>query len=386
MRILFLTMGYPSVNNPSYIIFLQRLVNELVDQKHTCTVIAPTKYPGEKPVPNGLEVHKTKKGNAVKVYYPRYICAWLSSRSRYDFIERASVSSYVHAVEKTIRNNKIEFDCVYSHFLGVSAFAATVIGKKFSVPVFAAAGESRFLFLESRDKTRTIRYLNKLTGIVSVSTQNKELLLENGVLDEDRIAVFPNGIDTDTFFPQEKKSARKKFGFSDKDFIASFTGQFIERKGPMRVMEATIKSGVKAAYAGKGVEQPNAENTVWCAPVLPEDMPQFLSASDVFVLPTLNEGCCNAIIEAMACGLPVISSDLPFNDDILDNDCSIRVNPNDIEEISEAIDSLFYNPERRNSMAMAAYKKGKMLSLEERAKRIASWIEGKCKARSRKSE
>lgn len=52
MRILFLTMGYPSVNNPSYIIFLQRLVNELVDQKHTCTVIAPTKYPGEKPVPN----------------------------------------------------------------------------------------------------------------------------------------------------------------------------------------------------------------------------------------------------------------------------------------------------------------------------------------------
>ena len=375
MKILFLTMGYPSVNNPSHVIFLQRLVNALVDQNHCCTVIAPVKCPGEKPVPGNMEVHRTKRGKTVNVYFPQYLCAWLESRFKHDFIEAASVRNYIYVVEKTIKNNGIKFDCIYSHFLGISALAATRLGSKYRVPVFAAAGESRFPFLENMDKARTISYLNKLNGIISVSTQNKRLLLENGILEDRKIAVFPNGIDTDVFYPRDKDAAREKFGFSKEDFIISFTGHFIDRKGPLRVMKASLDAGVKAAYAGKGPETPDAENTVWCGPVVPEDMPILLSASDVFVLPTRSEGCCNAIIEALACGVPVISSDLPFNDDILDEKCSIRINPDDIEEISKAIDLLANDPDRRAMIAAAAYEKGRKLSLPERANRIALWME-----------
>lgn len=375
MKILFLTMGYPSVNNPSHVVFLQRLVNELVDQNHSCTVISPVKCPGEKPVVGNKEVHRTKLGNPVDVYFPKYICAWLESRFKYDFIRWASVQNYINTVDKIIINNRIQFDCIYSHFLGISAFAAITLGKKYGVPAFAAAGESRFSFLEGMDKAKMIYYLNKLNGIISVSKQNKKLLIENGILDDKKIAVFPNGIDTDEFYPRDKEEARKKFGLSKEDFIVSFTGHFIERKGPLRVMKASLKSNVKVAYAGKGPEQPNAENTVWCGPVSPKDMPILLSASDVFVLPTQNEGCCNAIIEALACGIPVISSNLPFNDDILDESCSIRVDPNDIEEISKAIDLLVNDPDHRSRMAMAAYEKGKKLSLSERANNIATWME-----------
>lgn len=96
--------------------------------------------------------------------------------------------------------------------------------------------------------------------------------------------------------------------------------------------------------------------------------------ADVFVLPTLAEGCCNAIIEAMACGLPIISSDLPFNDDILDDACSIRINPKSVNEIANAIQLLCGNPNLQNQMSKASLDKAASLTIENRAKKIVDFM------------
>lgn len=94
-------------------------------------------------------------------------------------------------------------------------------------------------------------------------------------------------------------------------------------------------------------------------------------------LPTLNEGCSNAIVEAMACGLPIISSNRAFNDDILDAECSIRVNPVDVDEIHEAIQKLVSDPISREKMSEAAIKKAENLTLSVRAQNILAYIENR---------
>lgn len=105
----------------------------------------------------------------------------------------------------------------------------------------------------------------------------------------------------------------------------------------------------------------------------------YLYAADVFVLTTLHEGCCNAIVEAMACGLPVISSNLPFNWDVLNERNSIMIDPNDIEEIKKAIVLLRDDETKRKTMAGEALRMAQELSIDVRAQRILEFVELKIK-------
>ena len=105
---------------------------------------------------------------------------------------------------------------------------------------------------------------------------------------------------------------------------------------------------IKVIYIGSGPDQPVCDNIIFKNIVENKQLPKFLNASDLFVLPTLSEGSCNAIIEAMSCGLPIVSSDLPFNDEFLEDSNSIRINPLNIDEISSAIKRFQLNKKFRN--------------------------------------
>ena len=155
-------------------------------------------------------------------------------------------------------------------------------------------------------------------------------------------------------------------------------GSFDYRKGIERLIKAVEKiDDVYIICAGKGKLIPTSKRCLYKKCVKNENLPYFYSASDIFVLPTLNEGCCNAIIEAMACGLPIISSNLSFNDDILDDTCSVRIDPTNVEEIKTAIKSLYEDKEKLYQLRKGSLKKVKLFTLEARAKKIVKFIEDK---------
>lgn len=104
------------------------------------------------------------------------------------------------------------------------------------------------------------------------------------------------------------------------------------------------------------------------------DVPQYLFAADCFCLPTLNEGCSNAIVEALACGLPVVSSNLPFNEDILDETNSILVNPMNVEEIASALKKIKESKAFRDKLAEGALLKASELRIDIRAEKIVDFI------------
>ena len=104
------------------------------------------------------------------------------------------------------------------------------------------------------------------------------------------------------------------------------------------------------------------------------ELPDYLNAADVFVLPTLSEGCCNAMIEAMACGLPIISSDASFNWDVLHETNSLLIDPNSVSQIQDSILKLYNDKQLRNKLADGAIKSASCLTLKKRAERIISFI------------
>lgn len=375
--ICFLTNKYPNIVEPSALVFLQQLVWSMADMGIKCTVIAPMPtniYPKYKQQPYHT-VETTENGNTVEVYWPKYtgfgdehkILGWSPAK--------LTTSLFTKAVKKTIEREEISFDAVYAHFLEPAGVAAARIGRKYGKPSFVAYGEATFTTANLYGTEALRKEFRDLSGVIAVATQNKEMLIERDLVSIDKIGVFPNGFRPERFYKRNREEARQKFGFDKGKFIVGFVGSFDNRKGVNRLSAAVDKcEDVYVAFAGKGSLQPTAKNTVWAQPVNNADLPWFYSAVDAFVLPTLNEGCCNAIIEALACGLPIISSNRRFNDDILDDTCSIRIDPESVDEICNAIMRIKTDSEFREKLANGSADMANNLTLRQRAENIISFI------------
>ena len=219
------------------------------------------------------------------------------------------------------------------------------------------------------------RDLAHACGFIANSSALRRTLIQEVSLPSDRIRVFPNGADLARFRPGNRSAARQRFGLPQEGFIVASVGNFLVTKGVARVGEAINGlTGVSGVFAGSGPVPPRASNIALCRRVPHSEMPDLLSACDVFVLPTVIEGSCNAIVEAMACGLPVISSIGEFNDDVLSADMSIRVDPLDVAAIRQAILKLRDDEALRIRMADAALLHSRRFDINHRAQRVLAFM------------
>ena len=113
---------------------------------------------------------------------------------------------------------------------------------------------------------------------------------------------------------------------------------------------------------------------LFCEALQHDEIPFFLNAIDVFCLPTQNEGSCNAIVEAAMCALPIVSSDLPFNDDLLTNTNSIRINPNSVKDIENALRLLYDDSELRTKISTNIKNDSEQFTIERRCSVILNFI------------
>jgi glycosyltransferase involved in cell wall biosynthesis len=157
-----------------------------------------------------------------------------------------------------------------------------------------------------------------------------------------------------------------------------FVGHFEERKGPLRLVEALGDvPGVDLALLGEGPQTPSSPSIVFSGRVPPSEVAAWLGAADLFVLPTLEEGSPNAVIEALASGLPVVSYDIPALRETVDDACAVLVAPRDPTALREAVTGLLADPERRTRMRRAAIARAGAMTVEARAARILAWLEAR---------
>ena len=384
-RLCILTDGFPIDGFPVNS-FLEQLVFAFVDMGIQCDVVAPNTpvYSWIKKIPYNPKVHSirtTKRGNTFHVYCPPFFALMGRKRLGINFM-KCYQKAHCKATMKFLRKLNTSYDALYAHFIMPSALTAVTVGQKTDTPVFFAYGDSSLDAITDIFPVRELQQrLQAVRGVVAVSSKNRDELMEQQVVDAEKIDVFLNAVDLSAFYVMDKNKARKELGIDPEDFVISFIGHFNHRKGSLRVSQAIdTLEGVKSIFIGAGNDAPDCDGIVFSGRLPNDKIVTYLNASDVFVLPTLAEGCCNAIIEAMACGLPIISSDLPFNDDILDASNSIRINPNHVHEIADAIRLLQTSGDKRSALSRGALKTAQKLSIDQRAKNIIAFMNARCAA------
>lgn len=142
----------------------------------------------------------------------------------------------------------------------------------------------------------------------------------------EKITVIPNGIDISVYENASGSKIIRKLNLPDHRFVITCVANLASNKGHRYLLEAfeSVFQQHPEAYlllVGDGPERRNLENQIKKYQSKNNifflgrrtDVPDILKASDCFVLPTLFEGMSNAILEAMAAGLPVITTDIPEN-------------------------------------------------------------------------
>ncbi|MCO5723329.1 glycosyltransferase family 4 protein [Robiginitalea marina] len=372
MKILVISNNYPSNKYPSHGVFVYKLVQEFAKLGHEISVISPTKIGLSK----GNQKKSTYGTELCEVYRPKYFSASakrIGNFNTYKYSQRGQVL----AVKRTVRKKNIEFDVVYAHFI-TNAIIAVEALSEYNKPIFGAIGESNIdasvAFFNSNYFKRII---SNVQGFIAVSAKLRDKLASFGVAAE-KILLKPNAVNLDIYYPRDKIEMRNKFGFPKNKKILIFVGRLIEHKGPLRLLEAVRNlTDINLIFVGSGSQNPIGDNIVFKGEVHSEVVPELLSSADLFVLPTSKEGSCNAIVEAMACGLPIISSDIPEVRDQCDDSFSILIDPFNISALRSSITEILSDPQTLSAMSQNAREFSRNFDVKNRAREIIEFISTK---------
>lgn len=336
MKILAIVANFPSLTAPYSGIFIQRTLLELSRMGAEVTVIAPQKWHDKRMPTFSCE-------NGLNIYRPLYLSLGAKQIFNFNTI-KVTHRNFIKTVLR--RSKKINFtpDFVYSHFLMPAGKSSIKVAQYFGVDVFCSLGESDILNYERFYRKEQLQKIyNQFKKLLPNSLQIKNTILTRYVLGENQITYIPNGIDSTVFYPMDKMDCRKKLGLPENEKIVIFVGGFIERKGPLRVLEACKKTSykLKMIFIGEGPQKPKDPDILYAGKINPNEIPLFLNSSDVFVLPTKNEGMPNAILEAMACNIPIVTSNIAVNKIILEEYVNKKLCAfNDIEAFTEGIEQM----------------------------------------------
>lgn len=254
-------------------------------------------------------------------------------------------------------------DIIDAHFAYPDGYAATLLGRWLSVPVtITMRGTETRHVNDSALRPLIIAAMSRANRVFSVSDSLRQIALSCGI-DASKLRVIGNGVDIAKFSPQSKTKARESLGISGTAKIIVTVGGLVERKGFHRVIAAMpelIKIYPDLIYLIIGGPSPEGDMTKqlrqlvsdleldssvkFLGSMAADKLSQPLSAADVFVLSTRNEGWANVLLEAMACGLPVVATDVGGNREVVSNPEFGTVVPFDdhaklIAAISQSLDT-----------------------------------------------
>ena len=236
------------------------------------------------------------------------------------------------------------------HYLNISGLGIKLIAQKIKRYIFSKIDQ----FL-----------LNYTDQIICVCRSDYEKAIAAKVATPSKTSIVYNGIEIDQFSkPLDKESARRIFNIAPNEFVFGNVGRLHEQKGHKYLLEAFAKVTDRARLLiiGDGDLRQElvalAEKLQICDRIVflggRSDVREFLSAIDVFVMPSLWEGQPIALLEALAIGKPCIATSVDGIPEIITNNVSgYLVKPKNVEELSKMMDFAIQNPDTLQNIAKA---------------------------------
>ncbi|MFH0969507.1 MAG: glycosyltransferase family 4 protein [Patescibacteria group bacterium] len=271
----------------------------------------------------------------------------------------------------------------HSFFTIPCGFVSYLLKRKYKIPYIISLRGSdvpgyseRFTFLYSFIKPLVRLIWKNSSAVVSNSQGLKDLALKTNP--EQEISVIPNGIDINQFV---KLESQKVESLNTQNFKILCVTRITPRKGIKYLIEAFKKlseknDNISLQIIGDGDEKESLENLArelkienkveFTGLVPHEKLPPYFQSADVFILPSLNEGMSNSMLEALASGLPLIATDTGGTKELLEDEVNgFIVKMKDSQDLADKIKIMMRNRELRKRMGEESRKKTQNLSWEK---------------------
>lgn len=241
--------------------------------------------------------------------------------------------------ERCVRKLQRRFDAtvIDAHFLYPDGWAATRISRRLGLPCTITLRGSKDEWLIGTDRERfLVEAMHSATRLFSVSESLRRNVAEKLGIPREKVTVIGNGVDWRRFRAVDRAEARRELGIAQDAEVLIGVGGLVSRKGFQRIIPLIpllreTHPGLLYLIVGGGTTQGDmrrelealarqhgvADCVVFCGPQKPENLSRYYSAADVFVLATEHEGWANVFLEAMACGLPVVTTRVGGNAEVV---------------------------------------------------------------------
>ncbi|MGQ9670745.1 MAG: glycosyltransferase [Desulfosoma sp.] len=376
MHVLTLSSVYPNSRQPTLGLFVRERMQHVAQCGVEVRVVAPVpRFPGDSMIRSVKGGYRPAIPGRLKpengaVIHPPFLCPPGVLKSLDGWLYAVSLLPVLHRVHR-----RSPFQLIDAHFAYPDGVGASLLARRFHVPFTITMRGTEVPHARQWSKrVQMRRALARADALIAVSRSLAALAVELGALPE-KVHVIPNGVDTRRFRPMAKEDARRLLGLPVRAPVILTVGALVRRKGIHRVvdilprlchrhpdlvyvvvgggsvegdMSREIRALIKERHLEKHVRLEGSRP--------PESLPAYYAAADLFVLPTTNEGWANAIVESLACGTPVVATDVGGNREVLCEDFLGRiVPPRDAAALQGAVlDGLARSWDRKAIAAHAA--------------------------------
>ena len=245
-------------------------------------------------------------------------------------------------------------DLIFGCFLYPDGYAALKIGQALRVPVAAMSiGSDLNRIGDSISAMHTRKVLREADFLVTVSGDLRLKAVAMGARPETTRAVI-NGCDLSVFHVRDRLEARRKLGIDQSAEVVVYIGRMDARKGLRELVEAAAslhpkRPNLHVYLIGEGPDRPLIESAIQASNAasyihaLPgcafDDVAVWMAASDLVTLPSYMEGCPNVVLEALACGRPVVATNVGGIPEIMSEECGRLVPPRYPAALAQALAS-----------------------------------------------